>query len=400
MSAEPPNRRTHQLERFEREFGAARALRRVVAPGRVNLIGEHVDYSDLPVLPMALRQHASILFAPRDDGRVPLANVDPRFVPREFEIASEFEPFAAGDWGNYAKAAAQILARDHGATRGFDGVVDGDVPTAAGLASSAALVVACALALCVANELALEPLAFADLCARGERYVGTHGGAMDQTVCVLGRAGHALRIDFAPLRVEAVAVPSDWRFVVANSLVIADKSGSARDAYNARRASCDTAFERVRAALNEPDLRPPALLARHGEAELLEVGARTLTPLELARFRHALGEATRVERAVAALRRSARAEFGELMNASHASLAGDYDVSCRELDELVALQRRAGANGARLTGAGFGGCTVALCSADRVEPLLAALDREFFRPRGAPLAAFAALACDGARVVE
>ncbi|MCC6406184.1 MAG: galactokinase [Planctomycetes bacterium] len=393
-------RRARQLERFEREFGAARRLRRVRAPGRVNLIGEHTDYNDLPVLPMALQRDTAILFAPRDDARVRLVNLDARFGAREFELSASIAPFAAGDWGNYVKAAAEILAREHGVTRGFDGVVAGDVPAASGLSSSAALVVASALALRVANGLELESRAFADLCARGERYVGTQGGGMDQAICIHGRRGHAVRIDFAPLRLAPVAMPAEWRFVIANSLVVADKSGSARDAYNSRRASCERALGAVRDALGEPAARYPDLLAMHGEDELLAAGARVLAAEELARFRHVVGEGLRVERAVEAMRAGDERRFGELMDASHASLAGDYAVSCAELDRLTELQRAAGAAGARLTGAGFGGCTVALCRAERAPALLAALDERFYGPRGAASEAFVACASDGAHVEE
>ena len=215
---------------FEASFGALRGGWVVRAPGRVNLIGEHTDYNDLPVLPMAIQREVRIVCSARTDGRVRLVNAAARFGRREFELAAEIAPFERGDWGNYAKAAAQALARERGAQRGFDAVVEGDVPPAAGLSSSSALVVACGLALAAVNEVASEPLAFAELMARGERYVGTNSGGMDQAICLAGEAGHAAKIDFHPLRAEALPVPSDWRFLVAHSLVLADKSGAARDA--------------------------------------------------------------------------------------------------------------------------------------------------------------------------
>ncbi|MCK6448043.1 MAG: galactokinase [Planctomycetes bacterium] len=391
-------RRLRQTERFVREFGRERRTARVRAPGRVNLIGEHTDYNDLPVLPTALQLDTAILFAPRDDARVRLVNLDPRFPPREFELSRHIDPFAAGDWGNYVKAAAEILAREHGAVRGFDAVVAGDVPAASGLSSSAALVVGSALAFAEANGLEFEPLVLAELSARGEHYVGTRGGGMDQAICLLGRPHHAVKIDFAPLRAELVPVPVDWRFVVANSLVVADKSGSARDAYNQRRAACERGLAALRDALGRPTAKFAELLASHGADALLALGARTLGAEDLARLRHVLGEALRVERAVAALRAHDLDAFGAAMDASHASLAGDYAVSTPELDELVALQRRFGAAGARLTGAGFGGCTVALCRADRARELLHVLDLEYYAPRGVPSAGFVAEASAGARI--
>ncbi len=393
-------RRERMRERFAREFGSLERTRRVRAPGRVNLIGEHTDYNDLPVLPMAIQRDTSVLFRVRDDSQVRLVNLDGAFAPREFELSNSIPPFARGDWGNYAKAAAQILASECGTRRGIDALIAGDVPPASGLSSSAALVVGVGLALALANEVALEPLEFADRMARGERYVGTQGGGMDQAICVLARRDTALRIDFAPLRTRAYPVPASWRFVIANSLVVADKSGSAREAYNSRRASCRSALAKVGAALELTDASYPKLLAQFANERLLDVARNALDPIELARFRHVVGEGRRVELAIAALERCDRALFGRLMNESHASLATDYEVSCAELDSLVAIQRDAGADGARLTGAGFGGCTVALCDAEAAEHVVDALAAKFYAARRQAPQSLVARASDGAREVD
>jgi galactokinase len=376
----------------------------VRAPGRVNLIGEHTDYNDLPVLPMALQRGTTLRVRVRDDARVVLRNADPRFAPREFELAPRIEPFEQGDWGNYAKAAAQIVASELGASRGFEALVESDVPAAAGLSSSSALVVACGLALLAANEIELDALSLAALMARGERYVGTHSGGMDQAICLAGRRGHALKIDFAPLRVEALAVPDDWRLVIAHSLVLADKSGAARAAYNQRRAECAEALQRVGSAISRADATYPSLIASHSTRELLDIASRTLDANLLARFRHEITEAARVLAARAALLARDAAAFGELMDASHASLAADYEVSHPALDQLCRLARAHGALGARLTGAGFGGCIVALCTRESAERVRAGLQRDFYANRDASAITrepvLFAEPSDGARVIR
>jgi galactokinase len=391
--------------RTSETFDDVRATHVARAPGRVNLIGEHTDYNDLPVFPMALQRETRVAFRARDDARVRLVHRDARFGVREFEIGAEIAPGPQGDWGNYIKAAAQVLARERGARRGFDAQVEGDVPIAAGLSSSSALVVACGLALAHVNGIEVEPLAFADLMARGERYVGTNSGGMDQAICLAGRRGHALRIDFHPLRVEAVAVPSDWRFVVAHSLVQADKSGSAREAYNTRRAECEAALHLVLASaeLRGEPASYPQLLARHGAEKLAWIAARALDGNLLRRFRHEVSEAVRVESARKAMLAGDGESFGAAMDESHASLACDFDVSHPELDALVLAARGSGALGARLTGAGFGGCAVLLARARDVDDMCLGLRRGFYARRSVPPAIgdplLVAEPSEGARVV-
>jgi galactokinase len=388
MAPLDPVRRARMEVTFRAAFGEPHGVRWVRAPGRVNLIGEHIDYCGLPVLPMALQGDVAVLLRPRDDRRVRLVSLAAGFGPREFELASTIVPFDQGDWGNYAKAAAQALVQEFQLERGMDAVVDSTVPPAAGLSSSAALVVASTLALleCAEREMP-SALSLAKLCAEAEHYVGTRGGGMDQAASLCGQSGHALRIDFEPLRVEPIAVPPDWCFVVAHSLVLADKSGSARATYNQRRAQCEEALRRVSAL---PELGPTPrtwreLLARAPVDQLVELAEEVLDNLLLARFRHVVGEARRVDLACKALRSASATTFGRLMDASHESLRSDYEVSHPALDELVAVARAAGARGARLTGAGLGGCIVALTDVAGAEPLVAAL-RERFHARQASLA--------------
>ncbi len=382
-------------EAFALHFGALQPTHLVRAPGRVNLIGEHTDYNGLPVFPMAIQRAVRMIFRARDDGRVRLANRDSGFEPREFAIAREIAPFPAGDWGNYAKAAAQGLARSISVGRGFDAVVIGDIPTAAGLSSSSALVVASALVLLAANELEFDPPELMELCARAEPYVGTQSGGMDQAICLGGRKGHAFVIEFEPLRLRATPIPSDWRFVVANTFVEAKKSGAAQAAYNERVRECREAL-RAFGAPRYRDLGERAPLGR-----ILEIAERTLEDPLRRRFRHVVTEAARVEDARAAMLEGDLEAFGRLMDASHASLRDDFEASCPELDALVEVARASGAAGARLTGAGFGGCAVALCRAGRLESVVEGIRRDFYRGKPVPEGAvLVAEASSGARVFE
>jgi len=370
---------------FARAFGApAPALVQVVrAPGRVNLIGEHIDYCGLPVFPMALRRSVHLAFRLRADREMRLVNRDPRFAPSTFAVSEGIPPAPAGDWGNYARAATQALAQRFPDLRGVDALVESHLPIAAGLSSSSALVVAIALAIMRANGVTMALLELMDLLGRGERYVGTAGGGMDQAIILGAQAGCASRIDFHPLRLTPTTVPADWQFIVAWSLVHAEKSGAARQAYNERTRQCDEARRLVAKRLGQrEDITYPALLAAASVDELLRVAGATLSGVLARRFRHVVTEGTRVPRAETAMAAGDLEAFGGLLDASHQSLRDDYQVSHRELDRLVELAREAGAAGARLTGAGFGGSIVALCRIERAADIVAALRERFYAPRG------------------
>lgn len=350
------------------------------APGRVNLIGEHVDYAGLPVFPMALEQAVHVAVRARDDGIVHAASSNPGYGDREFRLAPRIEPYVDGDWGNYLKAAAVAAASRYGADRGSDLFVGSEVPVAAGLSSSSALVNSILLALLDLSDIEVDPIELATVAADAEQYVGTRGGGMDQAISMCARKGHAARIEFEPLRVTPVPIPDGWRFLVADSGVQAHKSGGARDTYNARRAAVERSVEIVGAALgaDEAERSYVRLLASYAPEALLEVATGVLDEPLLRRFRHVVSEADRTRRAEAAMRADDPAEFGRLMNGSHASLRDDFEVSGPELDRLVAIARAAGALGARLTGAGMGGCIVALCAPDRFEAVRDALATQYF----------------------
>ncbi len=364
----------------------------VFAPGRVNLIGEHTDYNGLPVFPIAIDRGICIEFRAAGDAMVRLDSPVRRFAPFTFQLERPIEAADQGDWSNYVRAAARGLL-EHGVPleRGIEGTVTGDVPIASGLSSSSALVVASALALLKANGVevggaqGISRLELAGLMARAERFVGLEGGGMDQAACLHGRKGHALRIEFEPLRVTPVAVPAGWRWVVASSLVRAEKSGDAREAYNERARQCREALGVVGSvAAGDPTGRASTyrdLAALDDLDGLLRDARRALAPVLFRRFRHVVTEGHRVAHAEAAMRDGDMRRFGGLMVRSHESLRDDYEVSTEELDAIVEVALGAGAAGARLTGAGFGGCAVVLCDDRTAAPVMEALAARFYAPR-------------------
>ncbi|MBI1816059.1 MAG: galactokinase [Deltaproteobacteria bacterium] len=410
------------LTSFRNHFGRP-PTHLVRAPGRVNLLGEHTDYNGLPVLPMAIDHAVMIAAAANADTAVRLRNLDETYPARNYHLASTIAPFAGGDWGNYHKAATQgLYATRHGTLRqGGDFLVDGNIPAGAGLSSSSALVVASALAVLALNDIEIPFAELAELLPHAERYVGTLSGGMDQCISLLAVADHALRIDFFPLRVRPVPLPSGYRVVVCHSLVTAEKSGAARLAYNLRVVECRLAVRACEVALapalpralrtlgdlanlfpgrSLPELLPAvdarlpprpltlAEIARVVGASPMQLRDECHIPGEigdrftvLPRLRHVLTEAERVNRAERILASGDAPAFGALMDASHASCRDDYEISCPEIEELVATAKESGAVGARVTGAGFGGCIVALVNASAVNSFLELIDRRFYRPR-------------------
>ena len=381
------NERSTNSELFSSLFGGA-PTHVARAPGRVNLIGEHIDYCDLAVLPMATQHEARLEFRPRDDGMVRITSTDPQFASVEFEISPAIALGPPGDWRNYLQAPANELARRFAIWRGVEGILSSDIPIAAGLSSSTALVNAVGLALAHANEVSLTPEESAELMAEAERYTGTRGGGMDQAIGFGARAGHAAHITFGPLRMRHLAVPEDWCFVVADTGVRAEKSGPEQASYNRRRSECEEALDAVVRFASMRDRLPTVprgyrdLLRMMGAAEVIALAEDALQTRLLRRFRHVVSEAGRVEQAVDCLLNADLAGFGTLMDASQGSLYADYQVSCPELDELVAIAREGGGAGARLTGAGFGGCIVALCDRGTVAAVLETLVEQYFEPRG------------------
>ncbi|MGB7723331.1 MAG: galactokinase family protein [Bryobacteraceae bacterium] len=340
---------TDPRQQLIQAFGPSPAATWVVsAPGRVNLIGEHIDYHGLPVLPIAIRRRICVAFRARTD-RLIRAVGTPEYGQREFEWTPRLAPAAAGDWENYLRAAAEAVGRKWGAGAGVDAAVVSDLPPAAGLASSSALIVAFTLCLLQANRHRATFDELMEILPEGEQFVGTRGGGMDHAASLASREGCASLIEFEPLAVRPILVPRDWRFLVAHSLQTAEKSGAARDAYNARRAAGSAALKRLglvsyRAAMAEPN------------------AVAKLSPgPERDSFLHVTSEAWRVRAAVEAMEQDDAASFGRLLLESHASLRDRLKVSSLALDQLVETALESGALGARLTGAGLGGCAVVFC---------------------------------------
>ncbi len=357
--------RARLQEAFVRTFGRRPEVI-AEAPGRVNLIGEHTDYNQGHVLPVAIDRTVAAAAARRNDDTVCACSL-------EFEDSDEFAlPVTgrapAGDWRDYLRGIAWALTEAGHALPGADLAITGDVPVGAGLSSSAALEVAVAGALAALGDARLESAALALLAQRAENdFVGVQCGIMDQLAAVLGPRGHALLIDCRYLAVEWVPLGLEEASV---SLVVVD-SGVRRALgeapYNQRRQECAEAAR----LLGVPALRDvdgPALAA-----------ARATLPEHLyRRARHVVTEEARVLTAAQALSAGDLAALGPLLFESHRSLRDDFEVSCPELDLLVELARGAeGVLGARLTGAGFGGCTVNLVRSDALDHFREAIVAEY-----------------------
>ena len=327
----------------------------VSAPGRVNLIGEHIDYHGLAVLPIAIRRSVRVAFRARADHRIRAISAGGYGV-RDFAWTTDLAPTAAGDWENYLRAAACAVARKWGTGRGVDAAIVSDLPPAAGLSSSSALLVAFTLSLLRANAAAPTFEELMEVLPEGEHFVGTRGGGMDHAASLASQAGCASLIEFDPLAVRPVPIPADWAFLVAHSLTVAEKSGTVKQQYNACRTAGTAALQR----LGFPSYR--RAIEGRTLAQLEELAAHNLNDAaERTAFLHVVSEALRVHAAVAAMERHDAAAFGSLLVASHASLRDRLHVSSAALDRLVAAAMDSGALGARLTGAGFGGCAVVFC---------------------------------------
>ena len=358
------------------------------APGRVNLIGEHVDYCGLPVLPAALGRGVALAFAPRMDARIRCLSTASEYGEVDFPLESD--PPRQG-FGRYLSAAADGLTAGGwtAAHAGFDGVLASDLPAAAGLSSSSALVIAGAFALlAVRGRLAAgetlsreEAMRLALDLAEAEHGVAIQGGAMDQSICLGGVPGHALHIAFDPPQWTSVSVdPDRFRLLVAYSGERADKGAAAGRIFDERVRQAREALLAAREFF--PDAAGyPALVANHSPEGLAAAADRLPPPLD-GRFRHVTSEAHRTTAAIRCLQTGDAAALGALLDASHQSLRRDYGVSTPDLDALVEGARAGGALGARLTGAGLGGSTVILAPPGREETIRQHLTERYYRPRG------------------
>jgi galactokinase len=388
---------------FEREFG--RSPEGIAeAPGRVNLIGEHVDYNGGLVLPFAINRSVMCAWARRNHEGIWIHSIDDDsdafYWPAQLTSPDDgdtdtgvVEPREL--WRNYVYGVSYALERADLKARGLVLAITGDVPQGAGLSSSAAVEVAVAGAFRDAFALPTEDVALAQLCQRAENeFVGVQCGIMDQFASVLSQRDHALLIDCRTLSCEAVPLrleAAGLDVVIANSAIPRELVSSA---YNDRRRECEAAVIELRERLRRPELNSLRDVTQAALEEALIQGET----LPLHRARHVVTEIARVAAAVEALHQSDFAELGRLMQESHQSLRDDYEVSSPELDLLVALATAQDyVLGARLTGAGFGGCTVNLVQADAIDAFARDVIAPYRDRTGRPAEIYVTPACDGLR---
>ena len=328
------------------------------APGRVNLIGEHTDYNDGFVMPAAIEFSTFVTISAREDRKLSLFSEN--FSEQvEFDL-DDPNPQVTGHWSDYPRGVAVTLERAGYRLNGASLRIRGEVPIGSGLSSSAAIEVAACYALLDNSALSADPVKMAKLCQRAENeFVGMRCGIMDQFVSCCGQAGKALILDCRSLDYKLLPLPQEARLVICNTMV---KHALAAGEYNIRRAECEAGVRHFAQSL--PNIRA---LRDVNEADLKHYG-NDLSEVIYRRCRHVITENARVLKAAKTLERGDLEAFGRLMTESHRSLRDDYEVSCKELDVMVELaQEVQGVYGARMTGGGFGGCTINLVNAENVE---------------------------------
>jgi galactokinase len=375
-------------DEYRRRFGALIGVFR--APGRVNLIGEHTDYNDGFVMPAALGFATFVAAGARSDGHLSVYSAD-------FAEAVDFSLDAAssgptGHWSDYPRGVAAEV-RAHGVPwTGANLVIKGAVPIGAGLSSSAAIEVATAMALLAVSHAALDLREIASICQRAEHnYAGTKCGIMDQFISCFGQANHALLLDCRSLDYQLLPLSNRARIVICNSMVRHDLAAGE---YNLRRADCEAGVRFLQHHL------PGVRALRDVSPSQLEQFANKMPDQVLRRCRHVVNEIARTLAAAETLRRDDLKHFGVLMRASHISLRDDYEVSCRELDLLVELAGGCrGVFGARMTGGGFGGCTVNLVNIDDVASFEKEVGRSYQAATGRKPDIYVCTAADGASAI-
>ncbi len=370
-------------QEFQKRFGSAPSAV-VRAPGRVNLIGEHTDYNDGFVLPMAINRATYIALRPREDGQVVAHSLD--FDETAKFPLSKFENEQAG-WSEYVKGVTWVLKAAGYTLQGWDGVLAGDVPIGAGLSSSASVELATARAFGVTSNLPWNAATMARLAQRAENeWVGMNCGIMDQMISAAGVENHALLIDCRSLDTQLVPLPPNTSIVVLDT---ATRRGLVDSAYNERRSQCEAAarFFGVTA------LRDVTMEEFHSRAAELDEMTRR-------RARHVISENDRTVEAAEAMRRGDAVRLGVLMNASHDSLRDDFEVSSDNLNIMVrCAQAQESCYGARMTGAGFGGCAVALVHSESAETFADAVSATYQKTANLTPNIYVCSATNGAEVL-
>lgn len=361
MPAFPAQKSAQLLRKAREAFRPGDHVRAFLAPGRVNLIGEHTDYNEGFVLPAALDLGLVVLLAPRGDGRVVAVSAD-EGPDDAFDLAEPVR-LEGTVWSNFVRGVVGALRERDGGLGGFTVAVASTIPIGAGLSSSAAIEVCVAFALCETFGIAIPRPDLALMCQRVEnRFIGVNCGIMDQFVVANATSGHALFLDCRDLATRHVPVPADdVAIAVCDTTRARTLAGSK---YNERRAECESAVEVVRRG------NPGVTALRDVTPEMLDEIGPQVPDNVFRRARHIVSEDMRVLASVEALADGDVATFGRLMNESHISLRDDYEVSCSELDAMVEIAQSVdGVLGSRMTGAGFGGCTVSLVRLEAVDAL-------------------------------
>ena len=363
------------MKMFHEVFGEGGETRIFKSPGRVNLIGEHVDYCGGPVMPAALTMETTIIARKRNDNKLRLKATDlDIFVEAELDELEKFK--GKLKWGDYQLGVALELMKDGYKLCGADLLYDDTVPHGGGLSSSAAIEVSTALCLATfANEEAgkNEKINMIEMALIGQRaehnFIGVNCGIMDQFASAMGKKDHAIFLNCATLDYEHVPLNlGDCKLVLTNTNV---KHSLGSSKYNERRAECEEGLKALQKAI--PDAKQladitPEQFEEHKELIENEVVRR--------RIKHVVGECARVHESVNAMKANDLVRFGELMNASHDSLQYDYEVTCPELDFLSAEARKLeGVLGSRMTGAGFGGCTVSIIKDSAVDEYIQKVEK-------------------------
>jgi galactokinase len=358
----------------------------VRAPGRVNLIGEHTDYNDGFVMPLAIERATWLALRRRTDGRVVLHSTD--FGDSdELDLASVNQKEANGaSWSGYLRGVAWSMNQRFSQLDGWEGVSMTNIPIGSGLSSSASFELAVAGAFAAAGDLEWDAKRMAVICHKAEvEWVGVNCGMMDHLASAEGKAGYALLIDCRSLESRPIPLPSGLLVVILDTGKPRTLAGSA---YNERRAQCEEASR----LLGVNSLRDASL-------DMLERGKSSMSSVIYQRARHVITENDRTLRAATAMQEGDSTLLGNLMVESHQSLRDDYEVSCRELDLMVEASLAVeGCVGARMTGAGFGGCAVALVEENALEDFLARVSRTYQSATGIEPKLYASIATDGVEV--
>jgi galactokinase len=376
-------------DKFVRLFGGVPHTYQ--APGRVNLIGEHTDYNDGFVMPAAVGFYTWVALSPRNDRKLVVRSEN---FDEQIDLSLDKIPSKGRNhWSDYVVGVAKMLEDSGFRLSGANLLLEGNVPQGAGLSSSASLEVAVGYALLSLGQRQVDRTTLALICRRAENeFVGAQVGIMDQFVSSHGKSGRALLLDCRSLEYRLLPLPDHARLVICNTMV---RHSLANGEYNQRRAECEAGLQILAKHL------PGVHALRDVTLSDLSAYRQYLPPTILRRCHHVISENARVIEAAASLENGNLENFGRLMGQSHQSLRDDYEVSCPELDLMVELSNQIeGVYGSRMTGGGFGGCTVNLVREDRAKHFAAAVSLGYEKATGSKPQIYTCFAADGASQVH